>query len=374
MAENPVTSDPAQMSRARSSGPDDEISRGIAVARVVCILFMITVHVWPGVERIIPAADTPFERLFYGVVIDHLGRAAVPLLSLFSGMLFVGSFLRAESTGALLFGKVRSLILPILLWSLPFLPLFAIKAELTGLPSETPATLWHFVSRLFAIVDYPLNNPLHFLREIFVMCVYGAAVLLLRRVSATAAVVAALAIIAVEHGFQGALLLRPPIATAFFIGMALAVAGRQEWAPSWPLVLGVLALYVGLYALAGDRLVVDDETGLSVGYPTRIAMSLLVWRLCRDLARMPQAWATRGLVALEPHIFVIFCSHKLSAFMVGGVALFAGWHESDPFYILLFLSQIVLCVVVGVALSRLLAPLPIFSGGRRREGVMAGRT
>ena len=75
------------MSAGRAAPPalPRDLSDAIRIARVVCILSMVSVHVWPGATRVL-AADTPFSG-FFQVMIEYLGRGSVPLLSLVSGYL-----------------------------------------------------------------------------------------------------------------------------------------------------------------------------------------------------------------------------------------------------------------------------------------------
>lgn len=349
-----------------------DTSRSVAIARVVCILFMMTNHIWPGSERVLAAVDGPVETVFYDVVVDHLGRASVPLLSLFSGLLFVGTFARAGGPLPVLAGKFRSLIVPMALWSLPMLVLLHLKGIYLGQPFDWPDSLRDWGNALFAIRGFPANTPLLFLREIFVMCVLGAGVLLLWRRSPVAGVALALLILVLMHRPGGFILFRSFIGTAFFLGMGVALAGRANWAPSWPLVLGVLVLYLALF-FSGLFAVRTGPAGISEGYTTRIAMCLLMWRVCRDMAEGKAEWLTGKVLALEPHIFIIFCTHAITAFFVGGLADVMGWHETDRAYVILFLGQIVLIVVAGVIASKLVRPFPILSGGRKRSGILAGR-
>ena len=92
-------------------------ARAIAIARVLCIVGMVYVHAWTGLTGPdLAASDHTAQGLLRWVLSDLLGKAAVPLLSLVSGWLAAGSLARR---GAVSFvrGKVRTVVLPMVLWN-----------------------------------------------------------------------------------------------------------------------------------------------------------------------------------------------------------------------------------------------------------------
>lgn len=339
----------------------------IAVARVVCITFMMTVHIWPGSDRILAADTFPAVQLFFRIVVDNLGRAAVPLLSLFSGMLFVHTFARSGRPLRVVGRKVRSLIVPMAIWSVPMLVLFYLEGAIFDRPHDWPTTALGWANQLFAITGSPANSALHFLREIFVMSCYGSLYLVLTRHSRLLALAFAVAVLCVEHRPEGFILFREFIGTAFFIGMFIAQGGHAQWVPSRRLAGGVLALYLAaLWAGVPDWMEARGQWGLVWEYAMRLAMCLMMWRVCREIAEGAALGLRRLCLWLEPHIFLIFCTHKITIFCVGGIALLMGWNENQPGYILVFLAQIPLCIGAGVVVSILARPFPILSGSRRR--------
>ncbi|WP_395543698.1 hypothetical protein, partial [Neotabrizicola sp. sgz301269] len=83
----------------------------------------------------------------------------------------------------------------------------------------------------------------------------------------------------------------------------------------------------------------------------RIAMSLLMWRCALDI-RYAQGGLWRLAKGLEPHIFVVFCSHMLTVLIVAFFCRRLGLSPEDVVYPLIFLGQLALLVLVGVALSK----------------------
>lgn len=151
-----------------------DASQRIRICRVICISLMVTVHFRPR-DTTILAADAPqLLHGFHVILPDYLGRSSVPLLSVISGVLLVVGMSRAGSPADLLRGKFRSLIVPMVLWSIPILPLMLLRGK-SGALFLTPMG---WANALFALTDEPANFPLAFLRDIFLASVLGVGFLL----------------------------------------------------------------------------------------------------------------------------------------------------------------------------------------------------
>ncbi|MDO5632960.1 MAG: acyltransferase [Paracoccus sp. (in: a-proteobacteria)] len=330
------------------------------IARVLCIVFMMTTHIWPGWGRLLAADHGTVWNIFTLIIVDYLGRASVPFLSLVSGILFVYTFRRKNSVARVLADKFMTLILPMALWSIPALLLLAAKYHLKGTDLvDWPNGLLAWTSQFLSIHGAPANGPLHFLREIFLCCLYATAVLLLLGKSRLAGVTLAVVIVAIEMQPQLGVLFRWYVAAFFLGGVMLAAFGRANWTPGWGLIVALLAADVLL------------RTGIIAGIPEiarnnqeilhRLALSMLAWRFCASLAN---GWprVASSLKSFEPYVFVIFCSHMLTITIFAGVAMAMAWHESQPLYPLMFAAQLVACIVVGIVLTKLLQPFPVLRG------------
>jgi hypothetical protein len=315
---------------------------------------MVSVHVWPGATRVL-AVEGPFSG-FFEVMIGYLGRGSVPLLSLVSGYLLTLSAHR-YSAARLVAHKAQALLYPMVVWSALLLALLAAHAMAAGDASRLPATPLGWINAVFALTAEPVNLPLAFLRDVFVAAVLGLAGMALCRRSIVLGAAFLIAVAAIEYGTGGVLTLRPQILIFFFAGVLLGVRGETRLVP--PIWLVVLAL-------VADVMVKQNFAGEGPEYFNRVAMSLVIWRCAIGLARGPGA-VTRGIRAIEPHVFIIFCSHMITVTMVAGVANALHVSEQDPIFPLVWLVQFPLILAVGVAISLLshrLGIKPLLVGAR----------
>lgn len=340
------------------------------VIRAVCIILMITVHIWLGSTRIIAADHGPVWNIFFSIIIDYLGRAAVPALSLISGILFVYTFRRKGSALSVIPDKFMTLIAPMALWSLPVLLLILTKYHLSGVDNVIlPTDALGWINQVLSITEAPANFPLHFLRDIFLCYVYGAIIILVMKRSTMAALTMLIVVAVLEAHPDYGLLLRPQILFFFGAGLLLAIFGHANWTPGWWLIF--ILLTADLLLQFNILTSVPDFIAIQQELIHRIAVSFLAWRVCRHLTEH-HARMARAVILLDKDIFVIFCSHMVTIMVVGGLALAFSWNEAQPYYPALFIAQIVLCVVVGIALSRLLKPFPVLRGKGKWPARRAG--
>jgi len=331
----------------------DETSITISIARVVCIAFMMTVHVWPGAGLILQAdAPGPLSAI-YDFLIGYLGRGAVPLLSVISGYLFFVMLRdRAPSSATVLRRKFETLLFPMILWSAALIAMKASYAAALGGNAMLPQTAIQWTNALFGLTSEPFNKPLAFLRDIFV-CVLIA--LLAYRVfirSPLAALLLMIAINVADFAVGGVLLLRPPILTFYILGLIVAYYGWSERVPGWPLtllVLGVDWAFQQLAAAAEPSQAIDISTNLV----HRFGMALLMWNLSLATVRHTVI-LTRWIMSLQPSIFTVFCSHTLTIGLLGAGAKLAGITPADPVYALFLVLQLVVIFIVGVSLRSFL--------------------
>ena len=330
----------------------------IKVARVVCIIFMMTTHVWPGAHRILQIETSLVWQAFYWVVVDLMGRASLPLLSTIAGLLLAVS-LRRRPGSEVASIKFQTLILPMALWSIPIIAITQLAPLIGGWgAAATPAIgLDNFLS----VTRAPANAPLHFLRDLFLISLYGIGILWIARRNVAAVLLSALVVIVYEHSPFG-ILFRNQIATFFLIGLIGAFYGFENWSPRWWLVIGALITYLGLL-WAIDPIVVSRQPVVfeAMEYAKRFAMGLFVLKMARVIASSNLSLRSLSL-QIEPHIFVVFCLHAIVIKLMSGIAYAANWDERAPIYLLIFVAQIVLCVGLGVVVSRLLSPFPLLRG------------
>ena len=103
---------------------------------------------------------------------DIVTRVAVPLFFLISGF-FMGKSLEKYEYRELILKKVRTLLFPYLIW---LLLTFLFYGVATKIPVLTPFFNGHkvaeysFAEYLNYIFIYPINTPLWFIRDLFVIC------------------------------------------------------------------------------------------------------------------------------------------------------------------------------------------------------------
>ena len=338
----------------------------IRVARVLCILFMATTHIWPGSGRIL-AADVPLPlHLLYVATVDFLGRASVPLLSLISGFLFVYTFQRATAPG-IVKSKLQSYIIPMIFWSLPIIALDFAEFHIRGNAVSVPASALDWLNSVLAITAGPANGPLHFLRDIFIMSFYAIGVLSVWKLSKYWGMAIAIAIFLIEQIPGGFLLFRNQIATFYIAGIFLAAYARFNQPPGWiavlPLVAGLaFARAAGLF----NELPSNPVLFRIVEHIPRIVMSLLMWRIAFDIALRANTIRQLAL-QIEPHIFTVFCIHGIVAKIFGGLAYLLTLSETAAYYPAIFLIQLIVSFVLGIAASKLLTPFPWLRGKSTRR-------
>ena len=369
-----------------------DLSERIAIARVLCILGMIYVHV--------PAGDTVVDYVFtagdifttlQSFLVEGFGRAAACLLSVVSGFLVASSLNRGLSPAALYARRWRSIVLPMLLWSLVTVVLYGVFGALLDRPTfvtqiftlEQP---WQRLLGLLNVSVFLTDMPngaatqhLAFLRDLFV-CVLLAPLLLalLRQAGTRWSLLAGLTVLYLLD-LESVVVLRPLVILAFTVGMYLAQA-RVEldradrllplWLVGWIVSTSVLLAFnagtlAGLDALFAD---VGLDAKESLLYPfSRLFGSLSLWCLTGRLLS-GRTGMTFSLVS--PYIFTAFCSHLLvlsllfmllwqPVFGDAGNALYPVWFLSAP---LLALAAAVVMVQVTVHVYPSLARL--MTGGR----------
>jgi hypothetical protein len=331
-------------------------SDAIRVARVLCIYFMIYVHVNPAVAQFAPATHgiRIFDVLRFWIV-DSVGRGSVALLSVVSGYLALYTLGRYDFRDFLA-KRVRSLLVPLLLWNLVFLTMVVVGDK--AAPGYIGRTLDETVSAsrlptlLLDAFGSPVNPPLGFLRDLFVCSLLTPLLIatLRRGLPAYAVLVASLTGLA----YVSYLFLTPMILTLYAAG--LLTAYRKDL-PEISLRLEVAAwAAVALMGLALAWLQMDSSSGsgtpgflIELGFATiRIPAAIAFWALA---VRLSPSRLGRVFARLEPSIFVAFCSHLILLTVAWALwqKVLGGYYA--PLYPVFFLLAPALAIVGAVTLS-----------------------
>jgi len=354
--------------------PADEARRShaIAIARVICILGVVYVHAWTGLNgAALEALRGTAQETLRWALMEIFGRSAVPLLGLISGWLVAGSDGVHDWPGHVR-RKARTILLPMILWNVLAILLVSGAAWVASLRAPVPTSLWWVMEELLIVSRNPdINVQMPFLRDLFLCMVIAP---LLVRLPGWALWLVVLGV-ATAHvvGLGPPLLMRASILCFFTLGMLARRGGWERRAVALPLAAAILpfALLIGiqLYATVGLAEMPPMPVRNAIDLAVRIAAALAFWRL---------AWALAGsgartlLLRIEPFAFFLFCAHLILIWLGGPMlgALFGP--IGSPLYPLYLLIQpllILMAVILIATVLRRIAPgaATILSGGRIRR-------
>ena len=345
-------------------------SDAIAIARVICIMGVVYVHAWTGLNGhdLAIARGTPQENLRW-LLMEVFGRSAVPLLGLISGWLVAGSS-RTQNWSRHVLRKVRTILLPMIAWNGLAIFLVSGAAWLLGLSAPVPVSAEWIVQELFIVTRNPdINVQMPFLRDLFLCMV--AAPLLIRMQGWMLVMVAGAAALAQLMGWGLPILMRPAILFFFVLGMIARRGGLADRMAVLPWMTAALPFLILMAVQLYFSLKATPESGLGAGLldlAVRVAAAACFWRLSWTLAGSP----ARGLLLrIEPFAFFLFCSHLILIWLGGPVlgALFG--KLGSPLYPAYLLAQPLLVLVAVLLLGSMLSRTSpgvtrLLSGGRLR--------
>ena len=344
-------------------------SNAIAIARVICILGVVYVHAWTGLNGIALAAlrGTGQDTLRW-TLMEVFGRSAVPLLGLISGWLVAGSGTsRAWTTHVA--RKARTILLPMVLWNALGILFVSGAAWLFDLQAPTPSSLEWVAQELFILTRNPdINVQMPFLRDLF-LCMLVAPLLV--RLPGWVLILIALAAAAAQvAGLGPPVLMRASILFFFVIGILARRQGTEQVVARMPLWLALLPfLLLMMVQLYRAVAVGDGEWSMvqrAIDMSVRIAAAVAFWRIAWTLAGS----GARGLLLrIEPYMFFLFCAHLILIWLGGPLIGKITGDMGSPLYPIYLILQplIVLLVVIAVGSAlRRVAPraAALLSGGR----------
>ena len=358
------------MTRSHPDRIDPVRSERLAIARVLCILCMVWVHV-PGVApdgagRGLVPADGPV--VLQALLVEGPGRAGAALLSVVSGWLCAHLLLGGRTARALIAGRARTILVPMLFWGGATVALYALVslARPTFLSPTGPvdaAQVLRWIDAVAFLSAAPSGPTLHlsFLRDLFV-CTCLAPLLLAGLARAPSTLLVALGLVYLVD-LDSVLVLRPLVLFGFALGLWLARTRVRLEAVDpylWPwiaLTLGaatavVLADAGALDALDAPLAAAGLDLRESVLYPlSRLFGALAVWALT---ARLAGRRAGRLLAAQMPWLFTTYCTHFVVLTLVWDGALAPlGASADSPGFVVWFLAAPLLALLVGRATVRL---------------------
>lgn len=231
-----------------------DISKRLAIARYFMIIGIVILHM-PPFKPLTAYQLDPFD-LFRGMLTFGVFRATVPLLTAISGyLLFAGELDRRFLT--LMRKKTRSLLVPLLLWNLPMLPLLYWIQKNGYIAHHFDVDLYpmqwkNWLDAATGLFHSPLNYPTHFLRNLFALALLAPLLgLLLRRAPYVGLVIV---FIVYWYDLDGDLLLRNSMLLSFYVGGLAAVRqwdlrALDRYAPLLLLTLIAMAMAIVLFKI-----------------------------------------------------------------------------------------------------------------------------
>lgn len=334
----------------------DAFSQRLSLARLILIVLVVYVHFPLSVpaERN-PGAMTALEPAF--IANATFLRFSVTILTIMSGFIMFAK--HSDEHGMMTVRKkIRTLLVPFLFWNLCLVAALYLAQRLGILSGQRldllRANAQTWADATFAWSTRPVNYPLYFLRDLFVISLI--AIVASRIVRASVIPVIALCVLVSEYNLDGNLILRTPMLIAFFVGAALAIykAPLDVLDRGWPYFIPLL-----LAACVTHYYYPSENSGLLIS----ILGGLTIWTLTTLVYR---SRALQKLAGLARFAFPIYLIHGIILF--GVLAL--GVEVSNSFLglALWLLLPLAIAVVSALAFRLFSLILPQFAsfttGGR----------
>jgi succinoglycan biosynthesis protein ExoH len=174
--------------------------------------------------------DPGVATFILSFIADGLIRLSVPMLSCISGFLVFYTSLDLKFR-TLLRKRTASLLMPLLIWNIPLvLLLYLIQSqgwidhEFAARKTMYPFDLMTWVNGVLSVTDHPINFPLHFLRDLFVICMMAPLMgIFIRKMPWLGLLIVAGVFI---PDIDGALIRNNAMIVTFYVG---GVAAAQNW-------------------------------------------------------------------------------------------------------------------------------------------------
>ncbi|WP_330629348.1 acyltransferase [Thioclava sp. FTW29] len=337
---------------------DTTSSLAIRLARVLCITLMIGIHFAPGINTLLALPLTRLEHGLIWLVLDEFGRASVPLLSIVSGFLVTQAMSSGRARTKILRSKLARLGIPLLFWcSVSFVLLLAYSPA--ALQAALAQTDWlQRISWFTALTEMPANTPLYFLRDLLVCNVVLLALWPLGKHAPALLLGVLLAVYVAAWGVNNLhlpmlpIFIKSRIFIFFLFGVAISLFAKAPPRPAFWLIGIVYAAHL-----------LDLWTGRSYLPQTlsdilhRLAISMLMWRVCLSLATKPAVSHLLG--RCEPYMFFMFCSHWIVTILYMRLLDHLGITDNDRVFLFLFLLNYPLSFVTAWLLQHMARHVPV---------------
>lgn len=351
---------------------DQNLSSRINLMRILLICGIVFVHV-PFDPQTSPFLGRfglfDWLRVFLG---DSLFRIGVPCLSAISGYLLFRRGLANFKFAPVVRSKLKTVLLPFLLWNLGLL-MAILLIQKVGVGIGYFPDLWNsnaveMANYSVALLGFPINLPLYFLRDLLV-CILLSPVLAALVARAPWVTCCGLFFLAILPDVTIGVVLKKSILFSFTFGIALAVHGINTKALDRYAPLGVIATLLAAVVLASALYATgpDFPFWLELARNTlSIVGALGFWLLSALLIRTAIGQKLAGTGSLS---FWVFCGHYpllVVAWMVWNRA--AGDAAYPFFYVLAILVTFTILIASNAIIGRSLpTAYQILTGSRGRS-------
>lgn len=336
----------------QSSYAETDESQQLQICRVLCIFFMMSVHVNPGMgaASVVSVGDFAWLGNLWG---NFLGRASVAALSFFSGYLIIRTA-SAVSLADVARRRFGTLIVPMLVWNLIFCLLLIIKVRILDEPSNNP--IWKpdvdLLALLTGLTGRTANESLFFLRDMFVaLLIVKFTAPWLRRWPLL--VLGGVLVVTLFH-LTAPLIFRPSI--LFFVAAGAVCAQRTDrLAELMTLRRMIIAAAIIIAALAALS---TTQGAMAAEAKDLLRRSLLVLLMLSVSAALTNTLTGQRIADLESRIFEAYLLHVplIGVLWLPWTALIGG--PEDTSYLFFFLGMPVGAMVAGRAFGQLCDRLP----------------
>lgn len=338
---------------------DDATSRQIVVCRVLCIFFMMSVHVRPYFDTLTWHRGDAMHWIGT-VFVEVFGRASVPTLSVISGFLIALGF-GTSSLGSFVWKRFKVLCLPMLCWNLALQALLVAPAVLLGQPSATHdlffggSTVDAVLQHLLFLYGQPMNMTLSFLRDLFVCSLIARLALGLG--SRGVLVALALSVAAWQADMYGELVVRNSILSFVLVGVLLQKhVGHLR--PPTPVAMAAYGVLLGVTGLFWAGLM-DRVEAVVPPDVWRLAFRSAATLCMLDAASRIARCNVFGFLRMcEPAAYLAYLSHTLVTFVGWEVVRRVLGGVDHPLYAAYFIATPVVCFALAIAAMPVLDRAP----------------
>ncbi len=301
---------------------DRDINRRITIAKLLLIFGIVITHVPPFMEL----SDLTFHfaettKAFFA---HAFFRAAVPLLAAISGYLLFSSTLY-QNIKKLFVKKFRSIVIPLILWNLPMAMIIYVLQKYNhgtydAMQILYPFTLDAWLNAVTGISTLPINKPLYFLRDIFVISIIAPLYWAVFKKIPYIGLVVLLIVFYLD--LDGELVMRNSMYFTFYLGI---LAATQNWN------LKCLDKYgYHLFTVFTCACIYIIYNRINNKEAFIIFSSFMIWPALSKIVDTPignffEKYSQYSFLLFLSHVPIMFILHKLYLHYAVGIPYFVFW-------------------------------------------------